>query len=420
MRGWSISARPPRSTTGSPNSAAASPCPRGPRPRLDGAGRDDAQHGTPPSRHAGGVCAGKALRAALFDPLLPVLGGRTRLLLSPDGPLTQLPFAVLPTDDGRLLGDCFPISYVGAGRDVLRFAAPVSGPPAAPLVLCDPDFDLGSEGGVPVHRADGPRGRASRDLPRGEWQFGRLEGTRAEGRAVADLLGVSPWLDGPDAGKPLPVLKKPLLETIRSPRLLHLATHGFFLHDQMLDPDREHWGRLRDESGQLRGELRENSLLWSGLALAGVNTFLRGGLPPDEADNGMLTALDVSGLNLLATDLVVLSACETGLGDVQVGEGVFGLQRAFTLAGAKTLVMSLWSVPDDATQALMIDFYGHLLAGEGKADALRNAQQTLRENPEYAAPFYWGAFICQGDPGPLAPAQPPSAGPVSGMSEPRP
>ncbi len=160
---------------------------------------------------------------------------------------------------------------------------------------------------------------------------------------------------------------------------------------------------MLDDSGRLRPDLRENALLRSGLVLAGYNTFVHGGSPPEEADNGMLTALDVSGLNLLSTDLVVLSACETGLGDVQVGEGVFGLQRAFTLAGARTLVMSLWAVPDDATRLLMEDFYHRLLAGEGKADALRNAQQTLRHKPEYADPYYWGAFICQGDPGPLRP-----------------
>jgi CHAT domain-containing protein len=134
--------------------------------------------------------------------------------------------------------------------------------------------------------------------------------------------------------------------------------------------------------------------------LAGANTFFCGGSLPEEAEDGLLTAEDVSGLDLLATELVVLSACETGLGDVRTGEGVFGLQRAFTLAGAKTLVMSLWSVPDDATRQLMEGFYKRLLAGEGRADALRNAQLKLRER--YPDPRYWGAFICQGDPAPLS------------------
>ncbi len=95
----------------------------------------------------------------------------------------------------------------------------------------------------------------------------------------------------------------------------------------------------------------------------------------------------------------MLSACETGLGEVQIGEGVFGLRRAFVLAGAKTLVMSLWKVPDQQTQELMSDFYRRILAGEPRAEALRQAQLAMKE--KYPNPLYWGAFICQGDPGPL-------------------
>ena len=140
-------------------------------------------------------------------------------------------------------------------------------------------------------------------------------------------------------------------------------------------------------------------MLRSGLALAGANTWLKAGHPPEEAEDGLLTAEDVTGLDLLATELVVLSACETGLGQVHVGEGVFGLRRAFVLAGARTLVMSLWKVPDEPTRELMEDFYGRLLAGEGRAEALRQAQLAMKA--KYPDPFYWGAFICQGDPSPL-------------------
>lgn len=143
----------------------------------------------------------------------------------------------------------------------------------------------------------------------------------------------------------------------------------------------------------------ENPLLRSGLVLAGYNTWLNGGIPPEEAEDGILTAEDVSGLNLLATDLVVLSACETGLGEIRTGEGVFGLRRAFVLAGTKTLVMSLWSVPDVETQPLMEEFYRRLLAGQSRAGALREAQLMIRE--KHPDPYYWGAFICQGDPGPI-------------------
>jgi len=106
----------------------------------------------------------------------------------------------------------------------------------------------------------------------------------------------------------------------------------------------------------------------------------------------------VSGLDLLATELVVLSACETGLGDVRAGEGVFGLRRTFVLAGAKTLVMSLWKVPDQQTQELMVDFYQRILAGIPRAAALRDAQLAMKE--KYPDPLYWGSFIYQGDPAP--------------------
>ena len=177
------------------------------------------------------------------------------------------------------------------------------------------------------------------------------------------MLGVPPWMDA--------AALEGHLKTCRSPRVLHLATHGFFLADQPRDPNKER----RDleavgftsgsELGRLSGASLENPLLRSGLALAGVNSWLKGGSPPGEAEDGLLTAEDVSGLDLLDTDLVVLSACETGLGEIHVGEGVFGLRRAFVLAGAKTLVMSLWKVPDQQTQELMVDFYGRILAGRG-------------------------------------------------------
>jgi CHAT domain-containing protein/tetratricopeptide (TPR) repeat protein len=326
---------------------------------------------------------GTALRRALFDALVPHLGGRTRLLLCPDGDLTRLPFEVLPGVNGGRLIDTYQISYLSSGRDVLRFGTPASGQPRPPLVAADPDFDLVSQ---PVPVPSTPQksgffswllgGHHSRDLDRAVGAS-RLPGTRTEGERIAALLKVKPWLEGE-------VLEGRLKEQ-RSPRILHLATHGFFCKDQPHDPD--------------AGSRWENPLLRSGLLLAGYNTWLaRGELPP-EAEDGMLTAEDVTGLDLLDTELVVLSACETGLGQIHVGEGVFGLRRAFVLAGAKTLVMSLWKVPDQQTQELMVDFYQRILAGQPRAEALRQAQLALKE--KHPDPYYWGAFICQGDPAPL-------------------
>jgi tetratricopeptide (TPR) repeat protein/CHAT domain-containing protein len=339
---------------------------------------------------------GAALRAAVFDKLVPALGNRRRVLLAPDGDLTRLPFELLPDAEGRLLLEQYVISYLGCGRDVLRFGAATNRQPSEPLVVADPHFDLTLDDAVAIPATAAPS-RYSRDFKRSDYHFPRLPGTREEGERVAELLGVRPWLEGE--------AMEARLKEKRSPRLLHLATHGFFLTDQERYANKE----LRDfemidaeagGSGRFFGPLPENPLLRSGLALAGAQTWINGKPLPPEAEDGILTAEDVTGLDLLDTELVVLSACETGLGEVRTGEGVFGLRRAFIVAGARTLVMSLWKVPDEQTRELMIDFYQRVLSGQGVADALRQAQLPMKA--KYPDPYYWGAFICQGNPGPLA------------------
>jgi CHAT domain-containing protein len=135
----------------------------------------------------------------------------------------------------------------------------------------------------------------------------------------------------------------------------------------------------------------ENPMLRSGIVLAGVNASLKEG-----RDDGVVSAEKILGLRLKGTDLVVLSACETGVGDVKSGEGVFGLKRSFILSGAKTVVMSLWSIPSKETTELMTDFYTLMAKGKSKAEALREARLNLmKKNPN---PFYWGAFIMVGNP----------------------
>jgi CHAT domain-containing protein len=390
-----------------------------------------------------GESAGNRLRAVLFDPLTNALRGRKWLLLAPDGNLNLLPFGVLPLPDGRFLLDEYRISYVGVGRDVLRFQSPSGRQPGEPLVVADPDFDLTVRADAtaePVRLGDPAVNRTSRDLGRGRYHFPRLPGTRVEGERVGARVGVQALL----CGEAL----EGQLKGCHSPRILHLATHGFFLPD----PKRElshPFGRNLEPGfasgpaglGPLSGLGMENAMLSSGLALAGANTFLRGGVLPEEAEDGILTAEDVAGLDLLDTELVVLSACDTGLGEVHIGEGVFGLRRAFIVAGAKTLVMSLWKVPDLATAFLMDCFYNNLLTrGLHRDLALSEAQQATRDvtvdqlraewltcaaidqlaggdvearrvlaelarQPDdhrpFEHPFYWGAFICQGDTAPL-------------------
>lgn len=143
------------------------------------------------------------------------------------------------------------------------------------------------------------------------------------------------------------------------------------------------------------GRKIENPLLRSGLALAGANRRQSG------EEDGILTALEASGLDLWGTKLVVLSACETGIGEVKTGEGVYGLRRALVMAGAETQVMSLWKVDDEATKNLMVGYYKRLLAGEGRSEALRQVQLAMLKSPATAHPFYWASFIASGDWRPL-------------------
>jgi CHAT domain-containing protein/tetratricopeptide (TPR) repeat protein len=337
---------------------------------------------------------GVQLRDAIFTPLLKAIGNRKRLLISPDGDLTRLPFEILPTNDGRRLIDEYRISYLGAGRDVVRFDFKSNRKPARSLVAADPDFNFGAKV-IHSETATGA-GRRSRDLKHDEMHFERLPGTKVEGETIAAMLDAELWTDT--------AALDARLKRCQSPRILHLATHGFFLEDQKRDPNEDRFGfgaMSFSETGmeRLAGSRLENPLLRSGLALAGANTWFEKGELMEEAEDGLLNAEDVSGLDLLDTELVVLSACETGLGEVRTGEGVFGLRRAFVLAGAKTLVMSLWKVPDEQTRELMEDFYRRILAGQPRADALRDAQLAMKA--KHPKPLYWGAFICQGDPAPL-------------------
>lgn len=337
-----------------------------------------------------------ALRQALFDPILPALSGRKSVFLAPDGNFYRLSFGALPLGEERFIIDDFHICYVGSGRDILRFGAAFQSGSSASLVTADPDYDLAATAQSIQPGETVPVEKLSRDFLRNAPRFDPLPGTRTEGEHIAAMLGVTA-LVGPQASKEH-------LKSVRSPRIMHIATHGFFLPDQEPPPGKsksstDKQTETLDRNATPLSRAMESPLLRSGLALAGANAWLQGKRLPNESDDGILTGEDASGLDLLATDLVVLSACETGLGDIRVGEGVFGLRRAFLLAGAKTLVMSLWKVPDAQTQMLMEDFYKRILAGRPRAEALREAQLSIRE--KFPGPFYWGAFICQGDPGPL-------------------
>ncbi|MDX1902873.1 MAG: CHAT domain-containing protein [Thermonemataceae bacterium] len=180
------------------------------------------------------------------------------------------------------------------------------------------------------------------------------------------------------------------LKAIKNPKILHIATHGYFLADL------KHLNFYDRVLGIQKKVLEQNSLFRSGLMLAGAESYLKNQNQKQTqfAENGILTAYEATMLDLQKTELVVLSACETGLGEVKTGEGVYGLQRAFQIAGANAVLMSLWKVDDEATKNLMTDFYANWLQNYSKQKSFRMAQTLLRK--KYPHPYYWAAFVMIG------------------------
>jgi len=178
-----------------------------------------------------------------------------------------------------------------------------------------------------------------------------------------------------------------LKESVVSPRVLHLSTHGYFCDS-----------RNRDYNNSIYSILSQ-----SGIALAGANTSLKTeeNLLPI-SDDGILTALEVSQLNLIGTELVVAPACETGIGETADGQGVFGLSRGFQIAGAQSIIMSMWKIPDRETSQMMESFYRNWLSGMSKSESLRSsALQTLqicRKQRGTGHPLLWGGFVLLGNP----------------------
>jgi CHAT domain-containing protein len=199
--------------------------------------------------------------------------------------------------------------------------------------------------------------------------FAPLSGTGEEAQAIKKFFKDANVFTGKDA-------TESKLKQIEAPGILHIATHGFFLTDIPSN---------KNENASI-----ENPLLRSGLAFAGANARQSGN------DDGILTALEASSLNLWGTKLVTLSACDTGLGPVKNGEGVYGLRRAFFLSGTESLVMSLWSVSDYTTREIMISYYKNLKQGLGRAEALRMVKLEMLKHQRRAHPFFWASFIQSG------------------------
>ncbi|WP_242049113.1 tetratricopeptide repeat protein [Planktothrix sp. FACHB-1365] len=497
--------------------------------------------------------AGIKLREAIYNPILEQvnLAEYSHLIIAPDAELSLVPFGILPLDNSgkQLLMDRYQISYLSAGRDILRGTVQTERPASPPFIVADPDFNLSSsegfspqkspeglttnfnlsssEGFSPQKSPEGlttnfnlsssegfspqksPEGLTTNDVIKrlGGDYFDPVPETGVLAETVAEKLGVKPYLQQQAL--------EPLFGRLNCPNILLIATHGYFnsgdnpyfklillllqspngkeeeilqnqpnLLNQTLINCMETVIDIFEKQGDIntatllqkfipivqkiidnsetknssippllsgvRGEqiqgLRnrdrfsstsiDNSLMRSGLALAGANTWKLGGDLPPEAGKGFLFAQDVAVLDLWQNELTILIACESGLGDVKIGEGVFGLRRAFAVAGCKTLVMSLWSVPTKASILLMNQFLDLLKSGYGRYEALTTAQNYIRSvtikelqqfplgqeileeleiklnwNPNYINnnpntqvlnhPYFWAAWVCQGETNPF-------------------
>jgi CHAT domain-containing protein/tetratricopeptide (TPR) repeat protein len=345
--------------------------------------------------------AAHALYQRAFQPLLPLLGNTRQLFVSPDGQLQMIPFAAL--HDGRqFLLDSFDFTYLTSGKDLLP--RPQALPPSTSVVVfADPDFSASvqaapSASGNPPTPAERSAARerffstSRADLAATSWV--PLPGTRQEAESIQRLLPQAQTFLGSEA------TKERLLH-LAPPGILHLATHGFFLEDSPLPKDSRAMGHFGALGGGPLTPRPPDPLLRSGLLLAGArpsapDTTKAAEPPPASA---WVTALELAGLELWGTQLVTLSACDTGRGDVRLGQGVYGLRRAFIVAGAETVVMSLWKVNDATTGLLMEAYYRNLLEGQGRATALREAMRSLRMIQ--AHPHYWAPFIVVGSNAPL-------------------
>jgi CHAT domain-containing protein/Tfp pilus assembly protein PilF len=310
----------------------------------------------------------RALDRRVLQPLRAAVGDAGRLLISPDGQLNLVPFETFVDEEGRYLVETHATSYLTSGRDLLRLPATPASESTAVVVVADPLF---GEPGLQTAGGERPAAKllaahsARRSVTIGDdlssMYFAPLIGTAAEARIIRALFPKATVLTGRNA-------TKAAIERLAAPRILHIASHGFFVQRKI-----------------------DNPLLRSGLALAGANATH----DPDAA--GILTALEASSLNLWGTRLVTLSACDTGVGEVRNGEGVYGLRRAFVLAGTETVVMSLWPVSDYISREVMQGYYTGLRGGLGRGDALREARLALMKRKNREHPFYWASFIQSGE-----------------------
>lgn len=336
---------------------------------------------------------GQFVYQTVWKPLIPYLQGRSIVYLVPDSILHLLPFDTLIDSNGQYLLKTLDLRLLSSARDLAESPLPESDRNL--LILAGPDYDVDHitdlKQKILDRRGADLNGIRLASVGLRSLSFDKLSGAEAEGNAIKQVsdrkhVKATIYSKRQAEEQQLRIIAEP-------PQVLHIATHGFFLkaEESMIR-------RLLSLQRGARNRLPppgDNPLLRAGLAFAGINANAPFLGDIDTNNDGILTALEALKLNLKGTRLVVLSACETGVGEIHAGEGVYGLRRAFQEAGVKNVLNSLWPVSDEGTRFLMVKFYEQFLAGRTAREALRAAQIAMLDS-DWNHPYYWAAFVMVG------------------------
>jgi len=340
--------------------------------------------------------AGQALYRLLWKPIEPSLRGTKAVYISPAGLLHRLNLSAIPTTQTstETIGKRHEIYVVGSTRQLVVGSAPTATSSTADaIVFGGIQYEMDSSAIVPTpleesyHRNRGISFNHTDSTLRGDtWRY--LKYSEKEVTNIQSQLQKAGYQEAVYKGfAATEEAFKQIGKDKPAPKIIHLSTHGFFFPDVKNQPK-----TLRFGSEEPVFKISDNPMIRAGLILAGGNYAWKTGKPLGNREDGILTAYEISQMDLRSTDLVVLSACETGLGQIEGNEGVYGLQRAFKIAGAKHLVMSLWQIPDFHTQELMTAFYSNMLIKKMPVrEALMAAQETMRL--KRYEPFYWAGFV---------------------------
>ncbi len=325
----------------------------------------------------------------IYQPIISGQNDIEHIIISPEGDLNLIPFEILVDSNGSYAIESHAVSYVTSGRDILTNKASQENNNTV-VIMAAPDFDHVNSSPTkftPVNfKIDSNIDFKFLPLTRGQsgcltGNFQNLDGSLLEAEQIAEIVSartpytIKKYYRGDASEAHLKILETP-------PTILHIATHGFCCRNQ----------------NTVENQYLDNPMFHSGIILAGANKFLnQNKAESQQNENGIVTAFEISGINLTGTNLVTLSVCESGTGRAISGEGVFGLRRALRHAGANNSIISLWKVPDSETAILMKNFYSKWLAKEPIHDALRLTAlemiSDMRQNRGHSHPFFWGGFV---------------------------